>query len=72
MKFQSSNGTRDSNTNGPFNEAKVENGTDQGLCQICLNHWMFVDDILDIQHCNKATKVMNTFTTDEINKRKLI
>ena len=31
----------------------------------------FVDDILDIAKCGIETKMLNTYTTDEVNKRKL-
>ena len=31
----------------------------------------FVDDILDITKCGIETKIMNKYTTDEVNKRKL-
>ena len=31
----------------------------------------FVDDILDIKKCGNDTKIMNNYTTEEINQRKL-
>ena len=31
----------------------------------------FVDDVLDITKCGKATTLMNNYTTDAINERKL-